>query len=135
MARLYLTVQLHLVPLLDFESGLIPYVPQDSTNLKAEYGNSDYDTRNAFVGYFNYKVPGSSHGPKWLSHGWQLNGSLTFHDGTPFTVLASTNPSGNGEYSDRADAVPGVNPFAGVFHKIVDGVVQWFNPAAFTDPA
>ncbi len=119
---------------LDFETGLVPYVPQDSTNVKAEYGNSDFDTRNAFVGYFSYEIPGSSHGPKWVSHGWQLNGNLTFHGGQPFTVLASTNQSGNGEYADRADLVPGVNPFAGVSHNIVNGVVQWFNPAAFVDP-
>jgi len=119
---------------LDYETGLVPYVPQDSTNLKGEYGNSDFDTRNAFVGYFNYEVPGSSHGPKWLSHGWQLNGGLTFHNGQPFTVVASTNQSGNGENADRADEVPGVSPFAGVSHSISNGVVQWFNTAAFTDP-
>ncbi|MGD0417600.1 MAG: TonB-dependent receptor [Terriglobales bacterium] len=119
---------------LDYETGLVPYVPQDSTNLKGEYGNSDFDTRSAFVGYFNYEVPGSSHGPKWLSHGWQLNGGLTFHGGQPFTVVASSNQSGNGENADRADAVPGVSPFAGVSHSIVNGVVQWFNPAAFVDP-
>ena len=32
-------------------------LPQDSTNFKGDYGNSDFDTRNTFVGYVNYTVP------------------------------------------------------------------------------
>ena len=28
---------------LDEETGLIPYLPQNSFNLKGEYGNSDFD--------------------------------------------------------------------------------------------
>ena len=124
---------------LDFETGLIPYMPQDSTNPRGEYGNSDLDTRNTFIAYLTYDIPGSSHGPRWLSHGWQLNSALNFHGGQPYTVVASTNSSGNGEFADRADVIPGVNPYAGLSHKVVDGVVQWFIPfgspgSAFTDP-
>jgi hypothetical protein len=119
---------------LDYETGLIPYLPQDSTNLKAEYGNSDFDTRNAVSGFLLYDIPSSSHGPKWATQGWQVNTGLYFHSGQPFTVLASTNTSGNGEYADRADAT-GIDPFKGVSHSISDGLVQWFNPAAFADPA
>jgi Carboxypeptidase regulatory-like domain/TonB dependent receptor len=119
---------------LDDETGLVPYTPQNSFDPKADYGNSDLDTRNTFIGYAVYDVPGSTHGPQWLSHGWQVNSALNFHGGQPYTVTASTNPSGNGEFNDRANAVPGTNPYAGISHKIVDGVAQWFNPAAFVDP-
>ncbi len=119
---------------LDFETGLIPYIPQDSTNPKGEYGNSDLDTRNTFIAYLIYDVPGSAHGPQQLSHGWQLNSGLNFHGGQPYTVVASTNTSGNGEFADRADPVPGVNPYTGVSHSVSNGLVQWFNPAAFQDP-
>jgi len=112
---------------------LIPYLPQDSTNLKAEYGNTDFDTRHAFAAFMVYNVPGSARGPYGLTHGWQLNSGLYFHTGQPFTVLASTNASGNGENADRADAT-GISPFAGVSHAISGGLVQWFNPAAFADP-
>jgi hypothetical protein len=118
----------------DDSTGLFPYPPQDSTNPKGDYGNSDYDVRHTFMAYATYDLPGSSHGPQFLSHGWELNSIFNFHGGTPYTVTASTNSSGNGEFNDRADAVPGVDPYAGVSHKIVDGVAQWFNPAAFTDP-
>jgi len=119
---------------LDYETGLIPYVPQDSTNLKGEYGNSDFDTRNAFSAFIVYEVPGSSRGWHWLTHGWQLNSGLYLHSGQPYTVIASSNASGNGEYADRADAT-GTSPYAGVSHAISGGLVQWFNPAAFADPA
>ena len=69
-----------------------------------------------------------------MSHGWQLNSGLNFHGGQPYTVTASTNASGNGEFADRADPVPGVNPYTGVSHSVSNGLVQWFNPAAFQDP-
>jgi len=118
---------------LDYETGLLPYVPQDPTNEKAEYGNSDFDVRNTFTGFFDYTIPAFG-GPKRLSHGWELNSGFSFHGGTPYTVIASTNVSGNGDNADRAVQVM-ANPTAGVSHAIVDGSVQWFNPNAFVDPA
>ena len=55
-------------------------LPQDSTNFKGDYGSSDFDSRNIFVGLVSYNVPGTE---KWnlLSKGWQLNSLLTFHSG------------------------------------------------------
>jgi hypothetical protein len=118
---------------LDEETGFIPYLPQNSFDLAGEYGNADFDVQNTFSAYANYDVPGSSRGPKWLSSGWQVNSLLSFHGGLPFSVTASHENSGNGESADRANQIG--KPFAGVSHKIVNGSVQWFNPAAFADPA
>ncbi len=117
---------------LDYETGLLPYVAQDPTNESAEYGNSDYDVRNTFTGYFDYQIPGFR-GPKRLTHGFEINSGFSFHGGTPYTVDASTNVSGNGENADRAVQVLS-NP-NNVNHAIVGGAVQWFNPNAFVDPA
>ena len=58
-------------------------IPLDSTNLKAEYGNGDFDTRHNFSAVFTWDIPGSSHGPRWLTHGWALNSLMTFHTGQP----------------------------------------------------
>ena len=116
---------------LDYETGLLPYLPQDSTNEKAEYGNSDFDVRNTFTGYFDYAIPALG-GPKRISHGWELSSGFSFHGGTPYTVVASTNVSGNGDNADRAVQVI-ANPTAGISHAIVGGSVQWFNPDAFVD--
>jgi len=117
---------------LDYETGLLPYVPQNPLNEKAEYGNSDFDVRNTFTGYFDYAIP-AFHGPKRLTHGWELNSGFSFHGGTPYTVDASSNVSGNGEGADRAIQV--IKNANSVSHAIVGGAVQWFNPNAFVDPA
>jgi hypothetical protein len=122
---------------LDYETGLLPYLPQDSTNERAEYGNSDYDVRHAFSGFLSYALPyWGEH--KRLTKGWEFNSGFNFHGGVPFTVASSSNPSGNGEGSDRAQ-LQVANPFAGVSHAIVTSggskYVQWFNPTAFKDAA
>jgi hypothetical protein len=117
---------------LDYETGLIPYLPENSYNEKEEYGNSDYDTRNTFSALLSYKVPGGSSLPR-LTQGWELNSALSLHGGQPFSVVANSDELGNGDDSDRA-MVTGISPFHGVSHKIVDGSAEWFNPAAFSEP-
>jgi hypothetical protein len=111
-------------------------LPQDSTNFKGDYGASDFDTRNTFVGFVNYTVPGFR-GPSLLTHGWELNSVITLKGGQPINLFTGTDTSGTNEYTQRPDQVG--NPFAGVSHKVqnVDGsrFVQWFNPASFADPA
>jgi len=116
---------------LDYETGLLPYVPQDPLDEKAEYGNSDFDVRNTLTGYLDYTVPKFA-GPERLSKGWEVNSGFSFHGGTAYTVLSANNPSGNQEYNDRAVQVI-KDPLAGVSHAITNGVVQWFNPNAFVD--
>jgi hypothetical protein len=118
---------------LDYETGLLPYLPQNPLNEKAEYGNSDFDVRNTVTGYLDYAFPGFR-GPKRLTHGWEVNSGFTLHGGTPYTVDASQNVSGTGDNADRAIQVI-KNPLAGVSHAINNGAVQWFNPAAFVDPS
>ena len=116
---------------LDYETGLLPYVPQNPLNESAEYGNSDFDVRNTMTGYLDYHVP-TFKGPERLAKGWEVNSGFSFHGGTAYTVVSANNPSGNGEGADRAVQVV-ANPEAGVSHSIVNGVVQWFSPTAFVD--
>jgi hypothetical protein len=123
---------------LDYETGLIPYLPQDSTNVKAEYGNSDYDTRNTFSGLITYKLPNGHLGR--LTSGWEINSAMSLHGGQPFSVVSGNDESGNGDYAERVNLVPGVSPFKGVVQSIVKtpgnpGAVTWYNPAAFSNPA
>ena len=63
---------------LDEVTQYVGALPQDSTNFKNDYGNSDYDIRHNFNGYVVYDIPGSSHGPKWLSQGWQVTTKVAF---------------------------------------------------------
>jgi hypothetical protein len=87
-------------------------LPQDSTNFKGDYGNSDYDTRNNFTTFMSYEVPGSQH-LRLLTNGWQLNGLVNLHGGQPFNILAGSDVSGVNEGLDRvtqiAPARTGIN--------------------------
>ena len=101
-------------------------IPFDSTNLKAEYGNGDFDTRHNLSAVFTWDIPGSSHGPKWLTHGWAVNSLMTFHGGQPLDqVRPGLNVTGD--------------PFAGVNHSFQRTAtftgVHWLNPNVFCSPS
>jgi hypothetical protein len=111
-------------------------LPQDSYNFKGDYGNSDFDTRNTFVGYLNYDVP-KFPGPKPLTAGWAINSAYTFKGGQPITITNGDDTSGTDEFTQRVNQI--ANPFSGINHKIINSggskYVQWFNPDAFVEPA
>jgi Carboxypeptidase regulatory-like domain/TonB dependent receptor len=112
---------------LDFVTEYRGAIPLDSFNLRQEYGSSDFDTRNNFTASWTYDVPGSSHGPKFLTNGWQVTGLVTLHSGQPFNFNANTQRPGLNVIG---------NPFAGVNHtfNIANGGELWVNPAAFCVP-
>jgi hypothetical protein len=93
-------------------------IPFDSNNLKGEYGNGDFDTRNNLSATLTWDIPGSSHGPKWVTHGWQVNSLMTFHGGQPFDeVRAGLDLIGD--------------PFSGISHAFSKSGVTWVNENAF----
>jgi hypothetical protein len=106
-------------------------LPQDSTNPRGDYGNSDYDVRDSFSAAVGYDLPAAKEGPRWLTNGWQLNSLIAIHGGEPFSVLSPADNSGTGEGFQRAVQVS--DPHAGVHHSLVDGTEFWINPASFTD--
>ncbi|OLC91891.1 MAG: hypothetical protein AUH86_19960 [Acidobacteria bacterium 13_1_40CM_4_58_4] len=107
-------------------------LPQDSFNLKADYGSMDFDTRHKFKAALNYDLPNASR-YKTLLNGWALSSLLSFSTGQPFTVFSSADSTGTGEGTQRANQIG--NPFAGVSHSFNKNGVTWINPAAFVDPA
>src|ERR1700733_10431875 len=101
-----------------------------AANPALDYGSGDFDTRNNFTAFFTYDIPGSSHGPKLLTHGWQISSLMSFHGGQPFNFDAGTQRPG-------LDLI--ANPFAGVSHSFSKNLggspgEQWVNPAAFCVP-
>jgi hypothetical protein len=105
-------------------------LPQDNTNFKGDYSNSDFDTRNTFVSFLSYEVPGmGTH--RLLTGGWQFNGLLTFHGGQPFTVHASGDISGTNEGNDRAVQIG--DPHVG--YQGQSTTANWIDLSAFKDPA
>ena len=107
-------------------------LPQDSMNLKADYGSMDYDTRHNFTAVLNYGLPNASHF-KPLLNGWELSSLVSLHTGQPFSVFSSNDNSGTGEGAQRADLIG--DPYAGVSHAFNKDGVTWLNQSAFADPA
>jgi len=99
-------------------------IADDPNNIKLDYGNSDYDTRHLFTTSLTYEIPGSSHGPKLLTHGWQVSTLMNFHTGQPSDITRL-----------GLDLIG--DPFSGVDHKFsaANGGTLWWNPAAFAVPA
>jgi hypothetical protein len=107
-------------------------LPQDSFNLKGDYGNMDFDTRHNFTAVMNYDLPNAS---RWkpLLNGWALSSLVSLHTGQPFTVFSSTDNTGTNEGEQRADLIG--DPFAGTSHSFNKAGVMWLNQAAFANPA
>jgi len=108
-------------------------LPQDSSNLKGDWGNSNYDIRNHFSAFLNYDIPSFSHGPEALTHGWELDGVLKFQSGEPVNVLSGLDNSGTGENEDRASKIgPALNGNRSVQSN---SYAQYLNPNSFVEPA
>ncbi|MDE1161483.1 MAG: TonB-dependent receptor [Acidobacteriaceae bacterium] len=110
-------------------------LPQDSNNIKGEYGNAATDTRNTFVGLISYSTPKRSGSFAPVLNGWQFNSMMNFHSGAPFTIYNSADTSGTDEGAQRVNIIG--NPYAGVNHKF-DSTAKsetWLNTAAFAAPA
>ncbi|WP_420236081.1 TonB-dependent receptor domain-containing protein [Telmatobacter bradus] len=114
---------------IDYAAGIA--LPQDSTNLRAEHGNSSFDTRQRFTLAFNYLAPRIAAVPVWAGKGWQANAIATVQSGRPIQIANSDDTSERYNYRQRPNLVPGVNPI--LSHWTPAG--GYLNPAAFTQPA
>ena len=112
--------------------------PENSYNLKGDYGNADFDIRHTLSAYALYDVPNFVPSVPRLGKGWQLNTIFIAHTGFPFSVFAGQNISNQYGGGDRADLVG--DPYSGVVQpnnvsgNLANGY-RWFNPAAFALPA
>ncbi|MGB8833059.1 MAG: TonB-dependent receptor [Candidatus Sulfotelmatobacter sp.] len=104
--------------------------PVDSYNLRHEFGNSGFDTRQRAVLNFVYQ-PMFGHGR--LREGWSLSGIASFQTGLPYDIFGPDDTLHTG-IADRATVVD-----AGVLKQVPSsgkvnssgGVFTGFNPAAF----
>ena len=127
-----------------FSSAGDPNFPQNSYNVRAERGRSNFDVRHRLSVSYSYLLP-FGQGRRYLSEsgwmttllsGWETFGIVTLQSGRPFTValLSEIDNSGTGRSilgfgaNDRPNVVSNPelsNPTTG----------RWFNTAAFTFPA
>jgi Carboxypeptidase regulatory-like domain/TonB dependent receptor len=116
-------------------------LPQNSNNLAAEYGPSNFDARHRFTTALTYQVP-ALFGPKRLAQGWELNTILTAQSGRPVPIVSANdtsafpNPNYNTQsnYHQRPNLVPGVNPINPHWESAPD-TIGYLNANAFAQPA
>ena len=113
---------------------------QNAYNPAANYGNSNFDVRNAFKGHAMYQLP-FGQGKQFLNNnrfldtvigGWQVSTIIIAQSGQPFTPVMSNGQasyaSGGGGFAWYPNVIG--NPT--LAHR---GIKQWFNEAAFAVPA
>lgn len=107
-------------------------LPQDSTNIKADYGSGTYDVTNTFRATFNYDVPGIPNTPHWLTGGYELHSIAAYYGGVPTSIQSSADNSGTGEGAQRAVQALS-NPYAGAQRSLVNYTAYWINPASYVN--
>jgi hypothetical protein len=127
-----------------FSSAGDPNFPQNSYNVAAERGRSNFDVRHRLSLSYSYALP-FGQGRQYLADdgwvstllsGWETYGIVTLQSGRPFTValLSEIDNSGTGRSilgfgaNDRPNVVS--NP-----DLSNPTTLQWFNTAAFAFPA
>jgi hypothetical protein len=115
-------------------------LPQNSNDLAAEYGPSNFDARHRFTTALTYQIPRFS-GPKRLAEGWELNTIFTAQSGRPVPIVSANdtsafpNPNYNTQsnYHQRPNLVPGVNPINPNWESGPD-TIGYLNANAFAQP-
>ncbi len=127
-----------------FSSAGDPNFPQDSFNVRAEKGRSNFDLRHRLALSYSYQLPvGRGHAflgsQGWFSSflaDWQTFGILTFQSGRPFTVALL--PEIDNSNTGRSILGFGANDRP---NRLSDGRVnqstpeRWFDTGAFSFPA
>ena len=115
--------------------------PQDSYNIRSEYGPADFDHTHMLSFSYSWELPFFKHAnaaTKAFLGGWQVSGITVFQSGAPLTVTLPNDQAGVGSYNQRPDQVG--NPFqAGTIAanptcaapSQVHTMASWFNPCAF----
>ncbi|HEY6988122.1 MAG TPA: carboxypeptidase regulatory-like domain-containing protein [Bryobacteraceae bacterium] len=104
------------------------YTPQNSYNLRGDYGPASYNRSHIFVASYVYPLPFWLNGSNWYQKvlgGWQVSGVTTVQTGLPFNVTISPDQAGTGVSGSQRPNVAG-NPYASAGAR-----TQILNPAAF----
>ncbi len=108
------------------------YRPQNSYDLRADWGPASYNRNHIFVFSYVYPLPFWLNGSTWYQKvlgGWQISGVTTIQSGLPLNVTIQNDQAGIGiSGNQRPDLV------------LVDALQtnsrrQFLNPAAFAVPA
>jgi hypothetical protein len=118
--------------------------PQNPYDQMGDYGRCPQNIAQLFNGYVVYELP-YGHGRRFgsevngvvnaIAGGWRVSSSFIFHTGFAQTIFASSDTSGTGGFSTRADCVSGVPSHIPMVFNPANNGVSFLNPAAVTTPA
>ena len=104
--------------------------PENSRNLRRDYGRSDFDIRHRFTVTYAWRIPVPPRLSSWLHalvSNWQLNGITTLETGAPINITLPFDNSGTGEFRDRPNLV-------GDARVAFNPTGPYLNPGAFAQP-
>jgi hypothetical protein len=112
------------------------YQPEDSYNLRGDWGPSNYNRKLVLTSSYVYPLPWWRGGGSWYKQafgGWQINGTGLFQSGLPINITDSntTTPGTAGDVGSGLRPTLIGDPYSG------GGVggSQILNPQAFANPA
>jgi carboxypeptidase family protein len=120
---------------LDYQGGGLPAV-QNSNRIDLERGRTSADRTHSFVfsGVWNLDYyDGSSAMMKALLNDWTVSAIITLQSGAPLTISSGLDRNFDGLTNDRADIVG--DPELDSDRPRDELIEQWFNTAAFAQPA
>lgn len=106
--------------------------PNNPYDIHQNYGNADYDIRHYISGSYLVTVPYFG-GPRVLSDGWQVSGTVFHSTGLPYSIIDSSTPTNYGGGSLFADQLASgfSNHCGGASHAGING---GNTPCAFAAP-
>ncbi|HEY4764965.1 MAG TPA: TonB-dependent receptor [Candidatus Sulfotelmatobacter sp.] len=113
---------------------------QNSYDYAANYGNSNFDVRNALKGSLVYQLPVGK-GKRFVNNnpyldafvgGWQTSATMVVHSGQPFTVVDANNNANADNAGSNASQYPNVMGDPRISHPTIQ---NWYNVAVFAQPA
>jgi hypothetical protein len=119
----------------DYQGGGLPAV-QNSNRLELERGRTSADRTHSFVFSAIWRldfVEASTPVVKALLNDWTVSTIVTLQSGTPLTITAGQDRNFDGLTNDRADLVG--DPELDRGRPREELIEQWFNTAAFAQPA
>ena len=107
--------------------------PQDQYNrLASERGRCIIDFQHQFKIHSVYEIPVTPRIPsfaRYLLRQWQISAGVTFHSGSPFTIITAGNSANTGRGTIRANRIGDGNCAADQRTSM-----QWFDTTAFAPP-
>jgi hypothetical protein len=115
---------------------------QSAFDPAANYGPSNFDVRHTLVGQVVYAVPfgrGRQHALHGIADqvvgGWTVSTLFQWHTGAPFTPVIQGNTRNRSNLDPGLTAGTLYPDLVGDPHVSGPSKNEWFNPAAFVDPA